>query len=113
MKRRRRVCIHPLSFCLPPFDESPAMRQQNRRTFLLSTAGAAVAASFSTSPTKAAPSERVALCIVGVRGRGRTVAANFARLPNAQITHMCDVNEPLLGPFGKQMADIQKSTPKP
>src|SRR5262245_10668795 len=112
MKRNQRVCIHPLSFSLHPFEEGPAMQQPTRRTFLLSTTGA-VAASFATSPTRAAPSERVALAIIGVRGRGRRVAENFARLPNAQITHMCDVNEPLLGPFGKEMAIIQKSTPKP
>src|SRR5262249_61164171 len=37
----------------------------------------------------------------------------FAALKNAQITHVCDVNTPLLGPFAKAISDIQKSEPKP
>ena len=93
------------------------MHRIDRRQFLRTSAGAAAGAAtvtlLSSNPAKAAPSERVTLCIVGVRGRGRSLAQNFARLPNAQITHICDVNAPLLGPFGKQISDIQKSEPRP
>src|SRR5262245_14933440 len=79
-----------------------------RRTFLLSTR----AVLLSGSAVKAAPSERVNLAIIGVRGRGRSRTQNFPGLPNLQITHVCDVNEPLMGPLAKKIADIQKSTPK-
>ncbi len=83
-----------------------------RRNFVKGVAVAS-AASWMSNSAKAAPSERVNLCIVGVRGRGSDLGQNFAALPEAQITHICDVNESILGNFGKQISDIQKSTPKP
>ena len=52
------------------------------------------------------------LCVVGVRGRGSSLARDFAQLPQAQITHVCDVNESLLGPFANQIGEIQQSQPK-
>jgi predicted dehydrogenase len=85
------------------------MHVLHRRQFL----AASTAALLAGPVLKAAPSERVTLCVVGVRGRGRGLAQNFARLPNAQITHVCDVNLPLLGPFAQSIGDIQKSVPKP
>jgi predicted dehydrogenase len=84
------------------------MTHPNRRQFLYASAGALLAG----GAAKAAPSERVTLCVVGIRGRGASLASNFAALPNAHITHVCDVNTNLLGPFAKKIADIQKSEPK-
>jgi predicted dehydrogenase len=92
------------------------MNAPNRRQFLghsvRTVAGAATVTALSGLAAKAAPSERVTLCLVGVRGRGRSLAQNFAGLPNAQITHVCDVNAPLLGDAAKAIAKIQKSEPK-
>jgi predicted dehydrogenase len=87
----------------------------NRREYLrrsVQTAAAAGAVSLLHGSAKAAPSERVSLCIIGVRGRGKRLATNLAGLKHAQITHVCDVNTPLLGPMAKTLADIQKSEPK-
>src|SRR5437868_1016612 len=89
------------------------MNKTGRRTFLARAALAPAAVSLFTRVAKAAPSERVALCIVGVRGRGSSLAQNLAALPDVQITHVCDVNEPLLGSFAKRISEIQHSTPKP
>jgi predicted dehydrogenase len=50
--------------------------------------------------------------VIGIRGRGNSLAKNLAALPEVQITHICDVNEPLMGPFAKQIGEIQKSDPK-
>lgn len=88
------------------------MSSLNRRQFVLGTAATAAQFVLPRNSAKAAPSERVTLCVIGIRGRGRGLATNFAGLPNAQITHLCDVNESLLGPFGQKITDIQKSTPK-
>src|SRR4051812_23469732 len=90
------------------------MHRPDRRTFLLGSAGATAAAIslLSSAAGKAAPSERVRLCVVGVRGRGRSLASNFAGLSQAQITHVCDVNEPLMAPFAKKIGAIQKLTPR-
>src|SRR5438034_1050687 len=89
------------------------MQRTTRRTFLASAALSGLSASVLGRTSKAAPSERVSLCIVGVRGRGNALARNFAALPDVQITHVCDVNEPLLGPFANQIGEIQQSEPKP
>ena len=87
--------------------------QLSRRTFGAVSAGVLANTVLATGGVKAAPSERVNLCVVGIRGRGNSLAQNFAKLPNAQITHLCDVNESLLGPFAKTIADIQQVAPKP
>lgn len=88
------------------------MSQKNRRAFLADAALAGAAVALGSSVAKAAPSERVNVCMIGIRGRGVSVGKTFASLPECQITHVCDVNETLLGPYSKQIAEIQKSTPK-
>lgn len=87
----------------------------DRRAFLAGSIGAGLAVHSMVAPRagKAAANERVNLCVIGVRGRGNGVGQNFARLPNAQITHVCDVNETLLAGYGKVITDIQKTAPKP
>jgi predicted dehydrogenase len=86
------------------------MDRLTRRTFVLSATTASLA---SGLPAKAAPSERLNLCVVGIRGRGRSLAHSFARLPQAQITHICDVNTSLFDGHIKQIAEIQKRRPHP
>jgi predicted dehydrogenase len=92
------------------------MSKINRRGFVgtsaCALAGGAALTLLNRSAAKAAANERVSLCVVGIRGRGRGLAHNFAQSPNAQITHVCDVNSTLLGPAAKAIADIQKSEPK-
>jgi predicted dehydrogenase len=99
--------------CIMFLVERGIMSKSNRRTFLAEAALAGAGLSLRTSAAKAAPSDRVNLCIIGVRGRGTHVGKGFAGLPDAQITHVCDVNETLLEGFSKQIAGIQMSTPKP
>lgn len=41
-----------------------------------------------------------------------SLAQTFAKLPNAQITHICDINQSRFEPAAKAIADIQKSTSK-
>ncbi len=41
---------------------------------------------------KASPGERVRVGVVGVRGRGRGLAEGFARLPEAEVAYLCDVD---------------------
>lgn len=64
----------------------------NRRGFL----GAAVAVGGmlpASLPARPAANERVHVCVVGVRGRGLSLARSFAAQPDAVVTHLCDVNE--------------------
>jgi predicted dehydrogenase len=87
------------------------MADLSRRDFLATTAAAGALAA-TQGLAKAAPSERVNVCVIGIRGRGNGLGKGFAELPNAQVTHICDVNETLLEPFAKEIAGVQKSTPK-
>lgn len=87
------------------------MHPMTRRTVLASATASAVTLTSSNS-AKAVSNEKTTLCIVGVRGRGLSLAQSFARLPNAHITHVCDINQKTLEPAVKAIANIQKSTPK-
>lgn len=89
------------------------MHRPDRRTFLLSAGATAAGISLvSSAAGKEAPSDRIRLCMVSARGRITSLARNFAKLPNCQITHVCDVNEPIMPAFAKMIGDIQKHTPK-
>lgn len=83
----------------------------DRRAFLKSSALAAGVTVLASS-AKAAPSDRVNVAAVGIRGRGRSLINTFARLKNAQISHLCDVNTEYFAPIGKMVTDVQKSEPK-
>ena len=59
----------------------------NRRYFLPALAAGAV-----TRHTRAA-GDRVNVAIIGVRGRGRALAAGFAKLPDASVEYLVDVDD--------------------
>lgn len=85
----------------------------DRREMLSGAAAAGLTLALGGAQAKAAANDRVSVCVIGVRGRGSGLGTNFARLPDVQVTHICDVNQPLLEAYGKQIAEVQKSTPKP
>jgi predicted dehydrogenase len=64
----------------------------NRRYFLLSSAGAATAASRLMS----SPSDTVRVACVGLRGRGRNHIEAYSKLPNVEIAAFCDIDENVL-----------------
>jgi predicted dehydrogenase len=59
-----------------------------RRTFL-SSAAAAV----SASAALAAPTERITIALMGVRGRGRSLTEAFCAQPDIDVAYVCDVDE--------------------
>jgi predicted dehydrogenase len=68
----------------------------NRRIFLQSTA---VSAAVSTLPAAAQPAganERIHVGLIGAGGRCRHLMPSLARVPNVQITALCDVYDPNL-----------------
>ena len=89
------------------------MQESTRRDFLKGVVASSAAMSLASRTAKAAPSDRVNICVIGVRGRGSHVGKGFAGLPDAQVTHVCDVNETLLDGYAKEIAQVQKTTPKP
>jgi predicted dehydrogenase len=89
------------------------MRHLRRRSFLVSSAVASGLLAAPGRQAQAGSAERVHLCMVGVRGRGMSLARDFARLSRANITHVCDVNEKQFGPAIRAIRDIQGSAPTP
>jgi predicted dehydrogenase len=70
----------------------------SRRGFLGATAAAVGGTIHGPRAARAAAPERVRVCVVGVRGRGLSLARSFAAQPDAVVTHVCDVNERVFGP---------------
>lgn len=88
----------------------------NRRRFLAQTSRAAgVAVSLSAlgfARAGGAPQEKVAVAVMGVRGRGKGLAALFAGLKEAQVAAICDVDEAVVPAAVKVVADIQGQAPR-
>jgi predicted dehydrogenase len=66
-----------------------------RRTFLQATTAAASAGVFAQSATAAPGSsanDRVTVCVMGVRGRGRSLLSTFASLPDVDVKYVCDLD---------------------
>lgn len=84
-----------------------------RRNFVTTSAAGIGASAVLPGLAKASPNERINLCVIGVRGRGGHVGRDFAGLPDVQITHVCDVNEPIMDAFAQQIAEVQKQKTQP
>src|SRR5262245_27053093 len=76
----------------------------NRRYFLQSAAAFA-----ATKKSMSAASDRVNVAIVGVRGRGSSLAGTFLAVPNASIEYLVDVDANVLE---AAVAGIEKKTGK-
>ena len=69
----------------------------NRRSFLESSAVAAVAAGYFASESAAqeskASGEKLVVAVMGVNGRGGALAKGFLSQPNCEVAYICDVDE--------------------
>jgi predicted dehydrogenase len=89
-----------------------------RRTFFETASGALGAGlagqltMLSPRPAKAAANERIHVAVMGVRGRGRSLALSFAEMNDALVTHLCDVDQGLLPPLAKAVGERQASEPR-
>jgi predicted dehydrogenase len=86
------------------------MRHTPRRTFLKGALGGLAVA--SAPAAKAAPSERVNVAVMGLRGRGRSLAQGFAGMPEAQVVALCDVDTSTLEPVAREVHERQQNAPK-
>jgi predicted dehydrogenase len=95
------------------------MNKLSRRTFLQSTGttglSATLAASVVTSGVfgnPASANDRVRLAVVGIHGRGGDLARKFAARADCEVAYLCDVEDSLLPPLGKEIDQIQRQLPK-
>jgi predicted dehydrogenase len=61
---------------------------------------------------KASPSEKVVLAVMGVRGRGRGLAQDFASQPDVEIAYLCDVDDSSIPAALKGVTEAQKKAPQ-
>lgn len=80
-----------------------------RRDFL----GAAAAASYltATASARALANDKIVVCVMGVRGRGSSLLATFASIPQVEVKYVCDLDESVLGPRIEQVAGITGRKP--
>jgi predicted dehydrogenase len=90
----------------PQTNKGETMTGIDRRTFL----GAAGALAVSASRAWAyAPSERVRVAIIGVRGRGNELAHEFASNPGSEVVALCDIDD---ASFARPVKTVEKVTGK-
>jgi predicted dehydrogenase len=89
------------------------MRPPLTRREVLAQSAAAGLTVLAARPGKAAPSERVNVAVIGVKGRGGGLAQGFAAMPGAQVTHLCDVDAGVLaGRLGEVAARHDGRAPR-
>ena len=77
----------------------------NRRLFLQLSAGTGLAACATAAAGQQAQgaNERIVVGVMGVNGRGRSLALSFARQPGVEIGYVCDVDSrAIAGAIGQQ-----------
>ena len=84
------------------------METINRRKFVKTTAGAAIAAPFISAVGRAhSPNDTINLAVIGLRSRGQAHYQGFGRIPGVRIATFCDVDERL---FPEALAKLGKVT---
>ena len=86
-----------------------------RRKFLVDTAAAAGAMSVWTATARAqskSANETVSLGVMGVNGRGSSLAKGFAGQPNSRISYICDVDQRAIDKNVTNLADVQSMKPQ-
>ena len=91
------------------------MSRITRRGFLNRSAGAAGAAvglsAINYSRAAATPSERLRVAVMGVRGRGKGLASEFASIKEVQVVAVCDADENVMPPVVKVVEEKQGNSP--
>ncbi|MCC6366183.1 MAG: Gfo/Idh/MocA family oxidoreductase [Bryobacterales bacterium] len=77
----------------------------DRRFFVKGIAGAALAS------RAVAANDKLNVAVIGIRGRGRSIAASLAGLPEANITALCDVDENMYPRAAKAVEDSKGKKP--
>lgn len=62
----------------------------NRRAFLQGATAAALVATQSRPARAVSANDKVILAVIGLRGRGNALSANFAGRPDCEVAYLCD-----------------------
>ena len=61
---------------------------------------------------KGTASERVRIGVIGVRNHGKSLAAGFAALPDAQVVALCDVDDNVIPSAMQSVQQVQGTSPR-
>jgi predicted dehydrogenase len=98
---------------LYPFVRRPAMQRRHFLENSLSAAGLSALASTTVlgddqpEQARVAANDKIAICMVGMRGRGGTVLSTFASIPEVEVKYVCDIDE---GVLKAKVEAIEKQT---
>ena len=92
------------------------MSPLNRRQFLARTSRSVGLATGLSARRYAgaadAPNERINVAVMGLRGRGKSLAALFAEVPHVRVTALCDVDDAIVADGLKTLAEKQPEPPR-
>src|SRR6266550_1060184 len=85
----------------------------DRRDFLKTTSAAGLGVVISkqfAAPLLAlngSPNERVVISVMGLNGRGTVLAKTVAKIPNAEVAYLCDVDSQVLAKAALSLGQVQ------
>ncbi len=90
------------------------MSRSTRRGFVQQSAafGIGLGLGAGLSGKAFAANDKISVACNGVRGRGNSVMHSFAAEPDCEITHICDVREPIRLQRGAEMKQRTRHMPK-
>jgi len=91
------------------------MKRISRRRFVAGSLGAATGAAafgFTRRSRVLSPNERIAVGVMGIRGRGSFLSRQFARRPDVEVLYLCDVDSNLFASRSKAVEQAQGRPPK-
>ncbi len=95
--------------------------QRSRREFIRSVSGGAAAAAFAgigpaltarSSAQAGGANERIHVAVMGLNGRGHSLAGTFARQADCRVSYVCDVDTRAVERTAAAVAKIQGEAPK-
>ncbi len=88
------------------------MSRSTRRRFLQLSAALGLGVTAGLSGRAFAANDKISIACIGVRGRGNSVMHSFVAEPDCEITHICDVNEPVRRQRGAEIKQKTGRMPK-
>jgi predicted dehydrogenase len=85
------------------------MKTLNRRQFVQTSVGTAVALSSIRHSRAASANEKVVVGVMGIGGRGTSLTAKFAAHKDVQIAYLCDVDTTRFAPAQRAVEAVQGS----
>jgi predicted dehydrogenase len=88
------------------------MKKLNRRQFLSKSAALSSGLTALSASRVLGANNRVNVAVMGIRGRGKALAAEFAQHPDVDVTAVCDIDDSFFAAAIKGITNQQKPEPR-